>query len=122
LVPAVPTGEDIQKAIAACSAALGSGNERQIVQAYKAQTAQDITNLRKILDVALRKESDFKAAAVDQAPPALKGTEASLPFRFTWRNNAGVNKKKDVAFRVELAKSAEGWRLGSCRATEKIGF
>ncbi len=121
-IPAVPTGEDIQKAIAACSAALGSGNERQIVQAYKAQTAQDITNLRKILDVALRKESDFKAAPVDQAPPTLKGTEASLPFRFTWRNNAGVNKRKDVAFQVELGKSAEGWRLASCRATEKIGF
>jgi hypothetical protein len=121
-VPAVPTGEDVQKAIAACTAALGSGNERQIVEAYKAQTAQDITNLRKILDVALRGESDFKAAAADNGPPALKGTEASLPLRFSWRNNAGVNKKKDAAFRVELAKTAEGWRLASCRATEKIGF
>jgi hypothetical protein len=121
-VPSVPTGEDVAKAIGACTAALGSGNERQIVEAYNAQTAQDITNLRKILDVALRSESDFKAAAADPGPPALKGTEASLPLRFSWRNNAGVNKKKDAAFRVELAKTAEGWRLASCRATEKIGF
>jgi hypothetical protein len=33
-----------------------------------------------------------------------------------------VNKKKEAAFRLELARSAEGWGLASCRATDKLGF
>ena len=122
-VPAAPTAANIEEATAACVAALGSGNERQIVDAYQAKTAQDVTNLRKILDVAIRPGADFKAAVADseEAEPA-QGGKVPLRLRLSWRNNAGVNKKKEAPFVLEMSKTAEGWRMASCRAAEKLGL
>jgi serine/threonine-protein kinase len=123
--PKVPTVEHVQAAIAACGAALGSGDERRIVNAYKAETGQDVANLRKILDLALRNGSEFTAAEVkvgNPAPPTPQKAEYPLQVLFTWRNNAGVGKKKEIPFRLELAKGKSDWQLASCRATEKVGF
>jgi hypothetical protein len=121
--PAAPTAANIEEATAACVAALGSGNEREIVDAYKAQTAQDVTNLRKILDVAIRPGADFKAAVVEsEKPEPPQGAKVPVRLRLSWRNNAGVNKKKDAAFVLEMSKTAEGWRMASCKAAEKLGL
>jgi hypothetical protein len=122
-VPAIPTSANIQAAVTACAAALGSGDERRIVEAYQAKTAQDVTNLRKILEVAIKPGADLGATAAPvSAPSSTAPVSVDARVRFTWRNNAGVNKKKDAAFRVELAKTPSGWGLAACRASEKIGF
>jgi Bacterial Ig-like domain (group 2)/PEGA domain len=123
-VPAAPTAPDLDKAVAACMAALGSGNERQIVETYQAKTARDVSNLRKLLDVALRPEAELTAAEVKRgvAAPVAQNVEIPLQLRFTWRNNAGVNRKKEAAFRLALSRTSAGWRLASCRAEEKLGF
>lgn len=122
-VPAIPSAANIQAAVNRCAAALGSGDERRIVDAYKPKTAQDITNVRKILEVALRGGADLAATATAvSAPSSSPAVGVDARVRFTWRNNAGVGKKKDVAFRVELTKTAAGWELAACRATEKVDF
>ena len=123
-VPPVPTVENVQAAIAACGAALGSGDERRIVEVYKAETAQDVANLRKILDLALRKGAELTASEFKAGAPAATAQKVMYPLQvqFTWRNNAGVGKKKEIPFRLEVAKTRTGWQLGSCRATEKVGF
>jgi hypothetical protein len=93
------------------------------VEAYQAKTAQDVTNLRKILEVAIKPGADLAATAAPvSAPSSTAPVSVDARVRFTWRNNAGVNKKKDAAFRVELAKTPSGWGLAACRASEKIGF
>jgi serine/threonine protein kinase len=122
-VPATPTSANIQSAVTACAAALGSGDERRIVEIYQAKTAQDVTNLRKILEVAIKPGADLGATVAPvSAPSSTPPVSVDARVRFTWRNNAGVNKKKDAAFRVELAKTPSGWGLAACRASEKIGF
>jgi serine/threonine protein kinase len=123
--PPTPTVANVQAAIAACGAALGSGDERRIVNVYQAETAQDVVNLRKILDLALRKGAELTASEVKvgaPAPPTPQKVEYPLQVQFTWRNNAGVGKKKEIPFRLELTKGRSEWRLASCRATEKVGF
>jgi hypothetical protein len=123
-VPATPTAADVEKAVTACTAAFGSRNERQIVEIYQAKTAQDVSNLRKVLDVALRREADFAAAAVKLGPAAPAGQDVEMPLqlRFSWRNSMGANKKKEAAFRLALTRTGTGWQLASCRAEEKVGF
>jgi len=124
-VPAIPSAADIQAAVVACTAAFGSGNERQIVETYQAKTAQDVTNLRKVLDVALKAEAKLEASELKRGAPVARGRlamEVPLELRFNWRNNAGVNKKKEAPFRLELSKTSAGWKLASCRASEKLGF
>ncbi len=121
--PAPPTPASLQNAAVACAAALGSKDEQQIVGAYHAKTALDVTNLRKVLDVALRAESQFEAAAVKMGTPSPdKPGSVDALLRFSWRNNAGVNKKKEAPFRVELKPEGATWKLAACRATEKLGF
>jgi serine/threonine protein kinase len=121
-LPAIPSAANIQAAVTACAAALGSRDERQIVQAYQPKTAQDVANLRKILELAIRPGAAFAATATAVSAPSSTPVGVDARVRFTWRNNAGVNKKKDAAFRVELNKGAAGWELAACRATEKVGF
>jgi hypothetical protein len=126
-VAATPSPEDVQKALATCTKALGSGKEREIVEIYQPKTAQDISNLRKVLDVAIKPEADFGAEHLKVGaarPPSAVATSVEIPLeiRFSWRNNAGVNKKKDAPFVLELAKGTAGWELASCRASEKISF
>jgi hypothetical protein len=123
-VPPAPTADNVQAAIAACGAALGSGDERRIVEVYKAETAQDVVNLRKILDLGLRKGAELTASEVKVGAPAPTAQKVVYPLQvqFTWRNNAGVGKKKEIPFRLEVAKTRTGWQLASCRATEKVGF
>jgi hypothetical protein len=123
VAPSIPSAANIQAAVNACAAALSSGDERRIVDAYQPKTAEDVSNLRKILEMAVRGGADLKAtgtavSAPSSSPPV--GVDARV--RFTWRNNAGAGKKKDAAFRVELSKAAAGWELAACRATEKVGF
>jgi hypothetical protein len=122
-VPAAPSTANIQAAVIACAAALGSRDERRIVQTYQARTAQDVMNLRKILEVAIKPEAELAATATPvSAPSSSVPVSVDARLRFTWRNNAGVNKKKEAVFRVELAKAASGWGLAACRATGKLGF
>jgi hypothetical protein len=122
-VPATPSAANIQAAVTACAGALGSGDERRIVQAYQPKTAQDVANLRKILELAIRPGAALEATATAvSAPSSTPPVGVDARVRFTWRNNAGVGKKKDTAFRVELNKAAAGWELAACRATEKVGF
>ncbi len=121
--PAAPTPASFQNAAVACAAALGSKDEQQIVGVYQAKTALDVTNLRKLLDVALRTEAQLAAAAVKmgtQSAETPRSMDARL--RFSWRNNAGVNKTKEAPFRVELKPDGATWKLAACRATEKLGF
>jgi hypothetical protein len=106
-----------------CAAALSSGDKGRILDAYKPQTAQDSANVRKILEMASRGGTDLAATATAvsvASTTAPVGVDALV--HFTWRNNVGVNKKKDAAFRVELNRGAAGWELAACRATEKVGF
>jgi hypothetical protein len=124
-VPPTPTVENVQAAISACGSALGSGDERRIVEVYKAETAQDVVNLRKILDLALRHGAELTASEIKvgaPAPPTPTKLDYPLQVLFTWRNNAGVGKKKEMPFRLEVAKTRTGWQLASCRATEKVSF
>ena len=123
VVPAVPSSANIQAAVTACAAAMGSRDERRIVQTYQAKTAQDVMNLRKILEVAIKREAGLAATATTlSAPSSTVPVSVDAQLRFTWRNNAGVNKKKDTVFRVELTKAPSGWELAACRATGKVGF
>ena len=81
-------------------------DKRRILDAYKPKTAQDSANMRKILEVAgggARTGLGATATAVSAASTtAPVGVDARV--HFTWRNNMGVNKKKDAPFRVELNK------------------
>jgi serine/threonine protein kinase len=121
--PAAPTAASLQNAAVACAAALGSKDEQQIVGVYQAKTALDVTNLRKLLDVALRAEAQLEAAALKMGTPSAdKPGSVDALIRFSWRNNAGVNKKKEAPFRVELKPEGATWKLAACRATEKLGF
>jgi hypothetical protein len=82
-----------------------------------------VTNLRKLLDVALRTEAQLEAAAVKMlTPSADKPGSVDAVLRFTWRNKAGVNKKKETTFRVELKPEGASWKLSACRSTEKLSF
>jgi hypothetical protein len=121
--PAAPTPASLQNAAVACAAALGSHDEQKIVAVYQAKTALDVTNLRKLLDVALRDEAKLEAAALKMGTPSAdKPGSVDALLRFSWRNNAGVNKKKEAPFRVELEPEGATWKLAACRATEKLGF
>jgi hypothetical protein len=95
------------------------------VETYQAKTALDVENLRKVLAVALKDEAKLgmdvvKSGAATPAGPGVAGVPLDVTFH--WRNNAGVNKKKEAAVRLELSRTAAGWRLGACRATEKVSF
>jgi len=121
--PVAPTGANIQAAVNGCAAALSSGDKQRIVDAYQPKTAQDSANLRKIMQIASRGGTGLAATATAvsaASTTAPVGVDARV--HFTWRNNMGVNKKKDTPFRVELNKGAAGWELAACRATEKVAF
>ena len=95
------------------------------METYQAKTRGDVENLRKLLETALRKEAELAAAEVKRGTVASPGpatAEVPLQLRFSWRNNGGVNKKKEIPFRLELAKAASGWKLASCQSTEKLNF
>jgi hypothetical protein len=121
--PAAPTTANIQAALDACTGAFGSRDEHKIVETYQAKSALDVTNLRKVLDIALKPEAKFEASVLKvEAPSVAKPETVDALFRFEWRNNAGVNKKKDAPVRLELKQAAGGWQLAACRATEKVSF
>lgn len=121
--PANPAPADMQAAIGACAEAFGSQDERRIVEVYQAKTADDVQNLRKLLDVALKSGAEFSAIPVEVgAMSATTPTSLDAKFRFNWRNNAGVNKKKDAAMHLNVARGPKGWHLASCRATDKLSF
>jgi hypothetical protein len=122
-VPVTPSGATIQAAVNRCAAALSSGDKGRIVDAYKPKTAQDSANVRTILGMASRGGTDLAATATAvSAASTTAPVSVDARVRFTWRNNVGVNKKKDVPFRVELQQAAAGWELAACRATGKVGF
>jgi eukaryotic-like serine/threonine-protein kinase len=117
---APPDGATMLATAAACAAAIGSGDELQIVGVYQARTGQDIKNLRKLLDIALRKEWGLTAAAVGAPrgqPTGVGRFELNLTMLLKWRNGAGAGKKKEAPFRIEMLRNGSQWKMQSCRAT-----
>jgi hypothetical protein len=114
----------VEAGVGECYAALRANDLNRLTAMYHPSTKSDREMLKRLSRILGTSPSSVTVGERLDRDPQIGADDASMDFsvRLTWRGSSGEPRSSEPLFRAELARSARGWELSSCRIVGTPGF
>jgi predicted Ser/Thr protein kinase len=122
---ALPTSDDLHRAVSECAKALSSGNQEQVTKLFRPHDKQDADNLGKFLEIVTRGEAQLSTDPVGEpiaGPLTSDGVAVKFSMRVQYRKPAGGKFDNTRPFIAQLQVVARRWTVTECRADGKLSI